>query len=313
MCCEHYDYRIPSNTGITEIYIQSVVPSDKSKIKGIISISHGMAEHSDRYTEIAEYLCQNGYAVFFHDHAGHGKSVSSEEDLGFFCKDDGNEKVVDDVKDVVKKAKKLYPEVPVILWGHSMGSFIVRRFIAKYPLEATAAVICGTSGANPAAAAGILIAKAVAKLMGAHHRSNLLDTMAFGTYNKKFEKKTGFEWLSVNEQNVKDYVADKLCGYKFTASGFKDLFSLLASVSTDAWYNGVPSDMPVYLIAGDADPVGNYGKGVTEVYNKLKKTGHNAVTLKLYKGLRHEIHNEADRKTVLDDILSFADSVTSAK
>ncbi len=312
MSCEHYEYRIPSNTEITDIYIQCMVPSDKNSIKGIISIAHGMAEYSDRYTDIAKYLCNNGYVVFFHDHAGHGKSVSSDEDLGFFCKDNGYEKVVDDVKDVIKKAKELYPGLPVILWGHSMGSFIVRRFIAKYPLEASAAVICGTSGANPAASAGIMIAKAISKLLGAHHRSNLLDTMAFGAYNKKFQKKTGFEWLSANEQNVNDYVADELCGYKFTASGFKDLFSLLASVSSKEWYTQVPETMPLYLIAGDMDPVGNYGKGVTEVYEKLQKTGHGNVSIKLYSGLRHEIHNESERQTVLDDILAFANTVVSA-
>lgn len=311
MNCTHYEYRIPSNTGLTDIYIQSMVPSEINNIKGIISIAHGMAEHSDRYTDIAKYLCSNGYAVFFHDHAGHGKSVSSDDDLGFFCKEDGNEKVVDDVRDVIGKAKELYPDLPVILWGHSMGSFIVRRFIAKYPLEVSAAVICGTSGANPAASAGILIAKAVSKLLGAHHRSGLLDTMAFGAYNKKFQKKTGFEWLSVNEQNINDYVADKLCGYKFTASGFKDLFSLLASVSSKEWYNDVPEAMPLYLIAGDMDPVGNYGKGVTEVYEKLQKSGHTNVSIKLYNGLRHEIHNESERQTVLDDILAFADGVIS--
>ena len=310
---EHNEYKIPSNTGTAKIYIQSIVPSDKNAIKGIISIIHGMAEHSDRYREIAEYLSSHGYAVFFHDHAGHGKSVSSDEDLGFFCKENGNEKIVDDVKDVICFAKKIFPDRPVILWGHSMGSFITRRLIAKYPDEADGAIICGTSGSNPAAPAGILIAKTIAKLFGAHHRSNLLDAMAFGSYNKKFDKKTGFEWLSENEQNVADYVADRLCGYKFTASGFKDLFSLLASVSSKEWYDQVPKNLPIYLIAGDMDPVGNYGKGVTEVYNKLCSTAHTDISVKLYPGLRHEIHNEKSRQIVLDDILSFADAVTAKK
>lgn len=303
------EYRFPSYTGIADIYVQSIVPAEKSAVKGIISIVHGMAEHTDRYIEIANYLAHHGYGVFMHDHAGHGKSVKTNEDLGFFGENDGNEKIVDDVKAVVELIKKEYKGVPVIIWGHSMGSFVTRRFIAKYPNCVDGAVVCGTSGANPAAPIGIAVAKLIAKLLGAHHRSGLLDTMAFGTYNKKFEKKTGFEWLSVNEENVRAYVEDKLCGYKFTAGGFKDLFSLLASVSGKDWYSAVPESFPIYLIAGDMDPVGNYGKGVTEVYKKLQASGHTAVTIKLYKGLRHEIHNENERDAVLDDILTFADGI----
>ncbi len=309
MASVHSVYHFPSATDITDIFLQSYCPENKENIKGVISIVHGMAEHSDRYTEIAEYICTKGYAVFMHDHAGHGKSVASEDDLGYFSKENGNEKIVDDVKSVVEIINKEFPGKPVILWGHSMGSFVTRRFIAKYPDYVTGAVICGTAGANPAAGAGILLAKAVEKLLGGHHRSDFLDKMAFGTYNKKFEKDTGFEWLSVNEENVAVYVKDPLCGYRFTANGFKNLFSLLKSVSGKDWYNAVP-DIPVYLIAGDTDPVGNYGKGVQEVYKKLLGSGHSKVSIKLYKGLRHEIHNENERYEVLDDIVSFADSIT---
>lgn len=304
----HSVYHFPSATGIADIFVQSYCPEDKESIKGVIAITHGMAEHSDRYIEIAEYLCSKGYAVFMHDHAGHGKSVRTEDDLGYFAKENGNEKIVDDVKSVIELIGKEFPGRSVLLWGHSMGSFVARRFIAKYPDAVSGAVICGTAGANPAAGAGILIAKAIEKLLGGHHRSDFLDKMAFGTYNKKFEKKTGFEWLSVNEKNVDIYVKDPLCGYRFTANGFRNLFSLLKSVSGKDWYNAVP-DIPIYLIAGDTDPVGNYGKGVEEVFSKLKTSGHSKVSLKLYKGLRHEIHNENERYEVLDDIVSFADSI----
>ena len=189
-----------------------------------------------------------------------------------------------------------------------MGSFVTRRFLAKYPEAVTGAVICGTAGANPAAGAGILIAEIIEKLLGGHHRSDFLDKMAFGAYNKKFEKKTGFEWLSVNKKNVDAYVKDPLCGYRFTANGFRNLFALLKSVSDKKWYDAVP-DIPLYLIAGDMDPVGNYGKGVEEVFNKLRASGHTKVSLKLYKGLRHEIHNENERYEVLDDIVSFVGSI----
>lgn len=310
MNIEHKEYSFHSATGITDIYVQSIAPESKADIRGIISVVHGMAEHSDRYQDIAKMMCEKGYAVFMHDHAGHGKSIESVDDLGFFGNKDGAENVVDDVRTVVELAKKSYPGVPVIIWGHSMGSFITRRAIAKYPSLAEGAVICGTSGANPAAGAGIAVAKLISYILGSRHRSKLLDTMAFGSYNKKFTGNTGFEWLSENKENVDTYVQDAKCGYKFTAAGFKDLFTLLSSVSTDEWYNSVPSDLKIYLIAGDMDPVGNYGKGVTEVYEKLKATGHNNTSIKLYKGLRHEIHNECCREKIVGDILTFADSVT---
>lgn len=303
------EYSFPSATGIADIYIRSISPAGTNNIKGIISIVHGMAEHTDRYVEIAQYIASKGYAVFMHDHAGHGKSITSEDDLGYFGESDGSEKITDDVNSVVEIAKKEFPSVPCIIWGHSMGSFVTRKFIAKYPGKTDAAVICGTSGANPAAGAGIMVAKLIAVFLGTRHRSALLDKMAFGAYNKKFNNVTGFEWLSVNENNIQSYVKDKLCGYTFTTGGFKDLFTLLSDVSTEEWYNSIPADYPVYLIAGDMDPVGNYGKGVNEVYNKLKNTNHSNVSIKLYKGLRHEIHNEDCRETVLDDIIRFADSV----
>ena len=305
----HTTYNFPSATGITDIFLQSIVPSDKDSIKAVISIVHGMAEHTDRYIPIAEYLAENGIAVYMHDHAGHGKSVKNSDDLGYFGPSEGYEKIVDDVNKVIEFAKNDFPGVPVIIWGHSMGSFVTRRFISKYPDVADAAIICGTSGANPAAGAGILIAKLVAALLGKKHRSNILDKMAFGTYNKKFTGDTGFEWLSVNKENIDTYVADNLCGYKFTAYGFKDLFSLLVCVSSKEWYSSVPEELPIFLIAGDMDPVGNYGKGVKEVYEKLLSSNHKKTSIKLYEGLRHEIHNENCRELILRDIINFIDNI----
>lgn len=309
MLFEHATYSFPSATGICDIFMQSFIPSDKDTVKGVIYIVHGMAEHSDRYKEAAEYFANNGFAVFTHDHAGHGRSIKTKDDLGYFGKSDGSEKITDDVNTALNKVKEILPDCPIVLWGHSMGSFVVRRFIAKYPGNAKAAVICGTSGTNPGVAAGIAAAKVTAKLLGKHHRSAVLNSMAFGTYNKKFDGDTGFEWLSKSKENIEKYIADDMCGFTFTAYGFKDLFTLLGSVSSKEWYNEVPSAMPLYLIAGADDPVGNYGKGVTEVYNKLEKSGHSFVEIKLYPELRHEIHNEDCKTEVFDDILTFANKV----
>lgn len=306
----HNTHSFPSHTGNTDIFVQTVEPADKN-IAGVIQIVHGMAEHTDRYLEIAECFADSGYAVIMHDHAGHGRSVKDDSMLGFFCERDGYKRLVEDVKSVTELAKKLWQGKKIILWGHSMGSFISRNYIATFAGSVDGAVICGTSGKNPGAPVGVLVADAISKIKGPMYKSKFIDSLAFGSYNKKFGGGTGFEWLSANEENVKKYVADPKCGFMFTASAFRDLFGVLESVSGDKWYNGVPKSMKIRLIAGADDPVGSYGKGVKEVYEKLLASGHVNVSMRLFDGLRHEIHNEAARPEVCRDILEFADGITA--
>ena len=305
MNVKHNEYALPSATGLADIYVQSLSPENAADIIGIIQIIHGMAEYSDRYLDVANYLCQKGFAVIIHDHAGHGKSIKSKDDLGFFCEENGFKKIVEDANQVTKLAKQQFPDKKLILWGHSMGSFVTRSYISKYAADIDAAIICGTSGKNPATDIGIMLAKTIAKIKGARYRSKFIDSMAFGAYNKKFDGNTGFEWLSKNEDNINKYVADDKCGYLFSVSAFADLFSLLKEVSTNECFEKTPKSLPVYLIAGDMDPVGNYGKGVKEVYERYKNTSHN-VQIKLYPTLRHEIHNEHEREEVYSDIADFA-------
>lgn len=304
----HNTHSFPSHTGNTDIFVQTVEPADKN-IKGIIQIVHGMAEHTDRYIEAAEFFADNGFAVIMHDHAGHGRSVKDDSMLGFFCEKDGYKRLVEDVKSVSELAKKLWEGKKIVLWGHSMGSFISRNYIAAFAGNVDGAVICGTSGKNPCAPAGMLIADIISKAKGPFYKSKFIDNLAFGSYNKKFDGDTGFEWLSVNKENVQKYIADPKCGFMFTAAAFRDLFSVLNSVSGDKWYSDVPKSMRIRLIAGTDDPVGNYGKGVREVYEKLVATGHENVSIRLFDGLRHEIHNEDERFDVYRDIIDFAESV----
>lgn len=305
----HHTYSFVSHTGNGQIFVQSLAPADPTAVNGVIQIVHGMAEHTDRYLDAAGYFCDHGYAVIMHDHAGHGKSVTNEADQGYFGEKDGYKKLVDDIYEVTKLAKKHFPDKKLILWGHSMGSFLARSYIVKYKSAVDAAVICGTSGKNPGAAPGIFLASCVAKFKGPRAKSQLINNIAFGTYNKRFEGRTDFDWLSANEENVTKYVADPKCGFLFSAAGYRDLFSVLKSVSGSDWYAAVPASLPIYLIAGEEDPVGSFGKGVREVYDNLRATGHDKVSIKLYKGLRHEIHNEKSNREVYDDILAFANGV----
>lgn len=300
-----------SHSSLAYIYAQCWRPENDEDVKAVFQITHGMAEHSERYEDFGRYLASLGYAVFIHEHIGHGRSVKSEEFLGYFGKDkDSWKHLVEDCHQMTLLAKKECPDVPVILFGHSMGSFVARAYLAKYAYELKAAIICGTSGPNPAAKIGIALADIVGKVNGFDKKSDLLNGIAFGSYNKKFvktEKDTGFNWLSVNKQNVEKYNADPLCGYVFTSSGFKGLFGILSYVSSKEWYNKVPDDLPILLTSGKDDPVGGYAKGVKTVYDTLKNTSHNKVDLKLWPGLRHEILNEG-KPEVYKYISDWADS-----
>lgn len=301
------EFKFPSSSGLCDIFAQSFIP-DSGNVKAVIQISHGMTEHSDRYIPFAEKLCEAGYAVFTNDHLGHRRSVKDDSMLGFFGSEKGYMNIVNDCKKLTEIAKAEYPDVPYFFFGHSMGSFIARCYTKYYGDGIDAAVYCGTSGPNPGASVGIAMAKLISKTKGEMHRSEFINSVAFGTYNKKTAKKTDCDWLTKDEEIVQEYIADKYCGFIFTAAGFKDLFSVLNEVNANDWYQSFNKELPVLLIAGEDDPVGTYGKGVTKVYENLKNTGHSDVTLKLYPTDRHEILNETDREDVMNYLVSWFDS-----
>ena len=296
------EYSFRSSSGLWDIHGKSYEPSTPV---GIVQITHGMAEHIERYADFANFLAENGYAVFLHDHIGHGKSCENDSFLGYFGEEGGEKAFVDDVKAMNGIARSKYPDLPIVLFGHSMGSFVARSYSAKYPSTIDAAIICGTSGPNPGAAMGEMIANLIAKRKGSMYRSKFINNLAFGSYCKKIpDKRTDFDWLTKDEKIVDKYIADKYCGYLFTAKGYRDMFRILQEVSAKDWYTKVPTTLPLFFIAGEDDPVGSYGKGVKTVTANLAKTGHNVET-KLYPGDRHEILNELDREKVYADILEW--------
>ena len=304
------EYSFPSVSGLCDIYAQSAAPIDYGSIKGVVQISHGMAEYSNRYSRFALELCKAGYAVFISDHVGHGASIKDREMLGFFGEENGEETFIDDLKTLTDMAKAEYPDLPFFMIGHGMGSLIARKYTAKYGYLLDGVIYSGTSGENPALGVGILLANAMIKQNGPMHRSDLLDTIAFGAYNRKTKKRTERDWSTRDESEVDKIIADDLCGYKYTVSGMKVLFTTLKQVTTRRWYNTIPLSMPIFLISGSMDPVGDYSKGVTEVYRMLKKTGHRNVSMKIYEGARHEILNEINRDEVYADIIEWLDEKT---
>lgn len=313
MSCIKKEFTFPSVSGLADIHCASYLP-ENGEIKAVLQVAHGMAEHLERYEKFARVLCENGIALYINDHLGHGGSVKNDNELGYFGEKDGWKNFVEDCHELTKIAKSENPNKPYIFFGHSMGSFVARAYSFKYAAEIDGAVYCGTAGPNPAAGAGIAVAKLVTKLKGDHYRSKVIDKMGFGTYNSKFEGRTAFDWLSRDDFEVDKYMADKYCGFLFTAPGYCDLFSILKFVSSDEWFSGLSKELPVLVISGAMDPVGGYSKGVNQVCDTLAVKGKTNVKKILYPDGRHEILNEsACFDKVCSDVVSWVDSVISEK
>lgn len=297
------NFTFKSATGVCEIHGCEFIP--ETPAKAVVAIHHGMAEHIERYADFVSYLNSKGVAVFMHDMANHGKSNQNPSDLGYFGEKDGYKGLIKDYKTVFEAACKKYPDIKHVVFGHSMGSFIVRCLDAQYPDLSDRSVYMGTGGTNDAQAIGKKVTDIIALLKGSHHRSDLMDKLAFGAYNAKFEKRTAFDWLTRDTAIVDKYIADPMCGYKFTIRGMGDLLQLNGAANSDEWYEKVRKDLPILLISGAEDPVGEYSKGIDEVYNKLVKSGHTAVQEKLYPDCRHEVLNELNKDEVYEYLYSF--------
>ena len=304
-------FEFPSATGVCGIHGRSYLPDD-GVFDTVLVIHHGMAEHQQRYEHFIGYLCENGIAVYMHDMANHGISNTDTALTGWFGNKDGWLALIADFREVVLKARKENPDKKLIVMGHSMGSFICRLYTARHPEDGfSGAIYMGTGGPNPAAAAGKTLAAMIGTVMGKKHKSKLLAKMAFGTYGKRFEGRTEYDWLTRETGIVDKYIADPYCGYLFTTQGMHDLIEANAASNAEEWYAGVPAELPILLISGEEDPVGDYGKGVRIVADKLKETGHTAVTLKLYPECRHEVLNELNREQVMEDVVAWMKTVDS--
>ncbi len=285
--------------------------SEEIKPRAIIQLSHGMCEYVMRYDAWARRFVEAGYVFCGNDHLGHGNSAPRAEELGFMAKRGGAELLVEDVHAMTLLAKKKFPGLPLVLYGHSMGSFVARAYLTRYGAELAGALVSGTAGPGQPTGMGKMMARVVEKMRGDHHRSKLLTAMAFGTYNKKFGgEKSLFSWLTRDESVRETYGTDPFCTFVFTAAGYDTLFSLLGEVSDKKWAHGVPKTLPVLLFAGDMDPVGNYGKGVRAVYERLAGAGCN-VQLQLYQGGRHEMHNEINKDEVFADLVKYLEEILS--
>ncbi len=284
--------------------LQGKIFIPEGEIKGIFHLVHGMTEYIDRYDRLLSQIAESGFVCFGFDNLGHGKTARDESELGFIAHIDGWKYLVNDVAAFGEAVQKMYPDKPLILMGHSMGSFIARLACEYYPDMYQKLIISGTGGPNSLSGLGIALCSVIKKFKGERHISRLIYKIAFGGYNKNFEGLSKYDWLTTDREIISNYEKDKFCSFAFTVSAMRDLMCLLRLSNRNGWFKTINKNMPIFLIAGDKDPVGENGKGVYTVFKRLVKNGARA-GLKLYPDCRHEIHNDSCKDEVTKDILEF--------
>ncbi len=303
-------FTAPSSDGIHTL--AGVVYLPQGTPKGFFHIVHGMTEHIGRYQPILEALASQGYIAFGYDNLGHGCTARNPGELGYIAPKNGWDLLCRDVKgfsDAVRKAYDPERRLPYYLMGHSMGSFITRVAVERY-VKPDKYIIMGTGGSNPAADAGLAMIAVIKTLKGDHHISPLIRKLAFGHYNDRFGGGTAEDpapWLSKDLAARQAHYRDPFCAFQFTVSAMGDLIRLTKEANRPGWYQNLPKDFPILLLSGDGDPVGDYGKGVIQVYERLKASGHTASCI-LYPNARHEVLNDDTYEQVKADILAFLEA-----
>ena len=311
----------PSKDGSTTIRARlweppaAALPSSGSP-RAIVQIVHGMCEHVGRYDAFARFLAEHGILACGEDHIGHGVSAQDAADLGHLPPREGKDVLVADVCALRRiMQRRCGEEVPYFLFGHSMGSFIVRAYLTRPCVRGlSGAILCGTAQQpRIASAAGNLLARAIGRLRGARYRSALIDGMGAGAYGKRIaDARTPFDWLSTDPAVVDAYRADERCGFMFTVGGYAALTDLTGEIADPVRVARVPHDLPLLFVSGAQDPVGDNGKGAHAAAEALRRAGVDRVDEILYPGMRHEILNEPDGSQVRADILAWLDRVLVA-
>ena len=332
------EFYYPSADGRTQIHAVEWRPDGDPVCA--LQIVHGMAEYADRYDPFARYLAERGILVAGNDHLGHGKSVGENHPCGYFCHDNAPDVLAEDVHALRVRLQNGFageqagfekqqagcaeqqngsagqqagterprdPQLPYLMLGHSMGSFILRNYLCHYGEGLSGAVIMGT-GMQPEKLlkVSLKLVHVLTALQGEKHKSGLVNALAFGAYNRRISHPaSAMDWLSRDPGEVAKYNADPLCGFTFTLNGFQTLFTLIDRLHDKKRLEGMPKQLPVRFVAGEMDPVGDYGRAVRQVYDSFLQAGMRNVSMKLYENDRHELVNEADRRTVWKELYEW--------
>lgn len=264
--------------------------------KAIIQIAHGMVEHIQRYDDFAQYLVTQNIFVYGNDHRGHGKTGERHGLFGFLASEDGFTKTVDDLYEVTKQIKQDYPDAPLFLFGHSMGSFLTRKYIQNHSAEINGVIFSGTGFYSTLTTQ---LGKAVARILPPKEKSKLMNHLAFGAYNKKITgRKTSFDWLTRDKEAVQKYIDDPHTGFIPTGRFFYDLMTGLSQIHNQTKNEAIRNDLPMLIISGGADPVGDYAKGIWKTAHLYEQAGLLKITTMLFENGRHELLNERNKEEV---------------
>lgn len=297
--------KIKSNFDGLDLEVMLALPS-MSPV-GVIQISHGMCEFKERYLSFMQFFTDKGYIVVCPDQRGHGNSVKKEEDRGYFYETKA-EGIIKDCAQITTEIKNKYPNLPITLFGHSMGSMIVRCYLQHYDTLIDKLIVCGSPSKNPLAFLGITLTKIITLFKGERHRSKVLSYLSTGHGDKNFPGEDKGAWLSRNKENVKAYRSDKRGNYRFTCNGFENLFRLMQKTYTQKLYKVQNPNLPIHFVSGSDDAVMVSEKKFKDAVNSLREVGYQQVTYKLYEGMRHEVHNELEAESVLYDLLAFIEN-----
>lgn len=299
------DFYYTSADGKHGIHARKCVPEGKPV--AIVQIAHGIAEHINRYDDFMSFLAENGILAVGNDHLGHGQSFKKEEDKGFFAEENGWDTVVEDMHKLHDYIAQENPGLPYVMFGHSMGSFLARTYMVKYPDDNAGVIISGTGHQSPLTVnAGYAMANYLVKKNGARAAGDALNKIAFGSYlNKIDHPNTEFDWLSRDGEQVHKYVDDPLCGFAAKISLYRDMMVGIKFITDEKNIAKMNKSVPVYFMSGEADPVGEYGKGVNRAYKAFCKAGMEDVFIRLYPNGRHEMLNEYNKDEVYANILKW--------
>ncbi|MFN8259167.1 MAG: alpha/beta hydrolase [Bacteroidales bacterium] len=300
------EYKLEGSDG-NPFHVYEWLPDNQGAVKCVLQIAHGMAEHAGRYSDFAYFMTEHGTAVFANDHRGHGKTAGTLENVGYIGEKNGWDNMVSDMYVLNRHISEKMAGILVFMLGHSMGSFLTRKFIIGYGSSLKGAVLSGTSG-NPGLLGkiGIGLTNLLMLIYPARSESKLMDNLSFGAFNKPFKpNRTKFDWLSRDKEQVDKYVQDLFCGTVFSLGFFNEMLKGLLFVSHEKNIAKTPLNLPVLLLSGEKDPVGKNGYGVEEVYRKFKKVGMQNLSIKLFIDGRHEMLNETNRNEVYTYILDW--------
>lgn len=289
------------------VYYRVWLP-EQTSIEAVVQILHGMAEHSQRYHRFAEFLNSKGIAVYAQDHRGHGETASnSGEPLGWFAEQNGWQRVSQDVFELSNVILSDFPKKSLFLFGHSMGSFLARTVMSQHPDLYDGVILMGSGPSQGLLGkVGKLLARSHVNRYGSKHPDAMLDKMSFGSYNKRIKNpQTTFDWLSRDKEEVAKYIEDPLCGYVCTSKFYDDLLEGIETANNRVLARKLPSDLPVLVISGAMDPVGNFGKGVKKVYDMYRESSLADVTLHMVPEARHELLQETNRAAIREYLYSW--------